>query len=109
MRTKQKAHTMDTLARTARIFAEKTQQPWDWENTGGGCTALMLEITADHYLMVTHSEDASIPDKNEPHCLGEYANDDPINMWYFSNRAETIKFLKIWGSYGNTITTTTNH
>lgn len=86
------------LDEMAAHFAKLTGQPWDWQNTGGGCTALMFEISQDHYLMVTHSEDASVPDASEPHCLGEYVGDEPVNYWYFPNRRETIKFLKVWES-----------
>jgi hypothetical protein len=49
-----------------------TGATWEWEHTGGGCTAVVLHIdggigSEEHYLMVTHSEDASIPSENDPH------------------------------------------
>ena len=90
-------------------LAELTGQPWGVEDTGGGCTALMWHIAPNyaHYLMVTHSEDASVPDPLEPVCLGEYFDGYPESdltsvgemvgpYWYFTNRDELVKFLKVW-------------
>jgi hypothetical protein len=46
----------------AEDLARLTGRPWYLEYTGGGCTALVLQVGGDlwsHYFMVTHSEDAS--------------------------------------------------
>lgn len=77
-----------------------TKLDWRLEETGGGCTALVLELLAGsdwgHYFMVTHSEDASVPQKNEPHHLGEYVGVNDLNHWRFENRDQLVKFLRTW-------------
>lgn len=77
-----------------------TGQPWEVENTGGGCTALMWHLLPKyaHYLMVT-DEGAGVPSAADSCCLGEYVGgDDAVNYWYFANRKELVKFLKVWGA-----------
>ena len=82
-----------------------TGATWEWEHTGGGCTAVVLHVdggigSEEHYLMVTHSEDASIPSENDPHTLGEYLDHgDSPNWWYFPSRAAMVEFLKLWLSH----------
>lgn len=86
-------------SRRADDLARLTGCPWELEHTGGGCTALVLQMGAnagDHYFMVTVSGDASAPMANEPHHLGEYVNDVDVNHWYFANRRELVAFLRTW-------------
>ena len=90
--------TWDQEIQAGLFFATATGLPFEWQSTGGGCSALEANITDTHYLMVTHAEDASIPEFLDPHCVGEYVNDDAINYWYFPNRVEAVKFLITWGS-----------
>lgn len=77
-----------------------TGQDWQLQETGGGCTALVLELLAGsewgHYFMVTHSEDACVPQANEPHHLGEYVGVNDLNHWRFENRRELVAFLRTW-------------
>ena len=81
-------------------LASLTGQPWELENTGGGCTALVLRLDAlpwGHYFMVT--DDATVPSPESCHHLGEYVNESQdINHWYFANRKELVRFLKVWAS-----------
>jgi len=99
---------MNTLADDIRLadeLAALTGKPWTLTDTGGGCTALELITNktkqTTRYLIVTHSEDASVPAADEPHTLGEYIDDkndiwsfcEPINLHYFANRAELIAHL----------------
>jgi hypothetical protein len=78
-------------------LATLTGKNWYLEHTGGGCTALVLQADPKiwaHYFMVTHCEDASVPQANEPHHLGEYINEDQdINHYYFLNREELLAHL----------------
>lgn len=88
----------------ANDLARLTDSPWELEFTGGGCTALVLQLDAPkrwgHYFMVTHCEDASVPKPNEPHHLGEYVNEDQdVNHWYFANRRSMVAFLRSWKKY----------
>jgi hypothetical protein len=75
-------------------------QEWELEYTGGGCTALVLQISPvkwAHYFMVTLCDEPSVPKLNEPHHLGEYVNEDQdINHWYFSNRRSMVSFIRSW-------------
>jgi hypothetical protein len=85
----------------AEELASLTGCPWQLEFTGGGCTALVLQLVAPktwgHYFMVTCCEDASVPKPNESHHLGEYVNEDQdINHWYFPNRSSMVAFLRSW-------------
>lgn len=82
--------------RAERAFRRATGLPWEWQFTGGGCTALILELTPNHYLMVTHAEDASVPEAAEPHCVGEYVDDEAVNYWTFPNRREAAVFVVCW-------------
>lgn len=91
-------NTWDQEIQAGLFFAGATGLPFEWQSTGGGCTALQADINDTHYLMVTHAEDASIPAATDPICLGEYVNDEAVNYWYFSNRAEAVAFLITWGS-----------
>jgi hypothetical protein len=87
-----------------RELSELTGGNWEWDHTGGGCTAITLNldfvgagVDGDHYLMVTHSEDASIPCPTDPHTLGEYLDGGiSPNWWYFANRSELVDFLGMW-------------
>jgi hypothetical protein len=82
----------------ASELAALTGQKWELEFTGGGCTALVLQVQPKqwaHYYMVTHSEDASVPAPNEPHHLGEYVNEDyDIHHYYFPNRRSMVSFIR---------------
>ncbi len=84
-------------------LAVMTGDDWYLEFTGGGCTALVLQLepkTWGHYFMVTHCEDASVPKPNEAHHLGEYVNEDQdVNHWYFANRRSMVAFLRSWKKY----------
>jgi len=88
---------MDDQALADKL-ASLTGLPWELENTGGGCTALVLRLDDmqwGHYFMVT--DDATVPAPTDPHHLGEYVNESQdINHWYFSDRRELVKFLKVW-------------
>jgi hypothetical protein len=81
----------------AEDLARLTGRPWYLEYTGGGCTALVLQVGGDlwsHYFMVTHSEDASVPAPDEPHHLGEYRlEDESVADHYFLGREDLITFL----------------
>jgi len=49
-------------------------------HTGGGCMALRLEHPeTKRYLLVTHFDDPSIPNDNEPCMVGEYSPDGDMN------------------------------
>jgi hypothetical protein len=93
---------MKTEEFLADDLARLTDQAWQLENTGGGCSALVLNFLPDvpygvgHYMMVTHSEDPSVPQPNEPHHLGEYVGVNDINHWRFENRRELMAFLRTW-------------
>jgi len=80
-------------------LAKLTGQAWQLQETGGGCTALVLELLEGsewgHYFMVT-DEGASVPQANEPCHLGEYIGSNDLNHWYFSNRRELVAFLRTW-------------
>ena len=75
---------------------------WVLSDTGGGhsCAELQLEGgvgVGDHYLLVTASDDPSIPHADEPHTLGEYLEGGiSPSWWYFPNRAAMVEFLKLW-------------
>ena len=90
---------MDEQALSDKL-ARLTGLPWMAEDTGGGCTALVLRLDGkdegwQHYFMVT--DDATIPGPDDPHHLGEYVNESQdINHWYFVNRKELVRFLKVW-------------
>jgi hypothetical protein len=89
-------------SRRAAELARLTGCPWELEHTGGGCTALVLQMGAnagDHYFMVTVQEDASVPMAGEPHHLGEYVNDVDVNHWYFENRRSMVAFLRSWKKF----------
>lgn len=54
-----------------------TSASWVLSDTGGGmsCAELQLSggvVIGDHYLLVTATDDPSIPHADEPHTLGEY-------------------------------------
>jgi hypothetical protein len=83
-------------------LARLTGSPWEFEFTGGGCTAITLQlgkVTGSHYFMVTTAGDASIPMVGEPHHLGEYVNDEDINHFYFANRRAMLVFLRSWNKH----------
>jgi hypothetical protein len=90
---------MDIEELLADELTKLTGQAWQLEHTGGGCTALVLELLAGsewgHYFMVT-DEGASVPQANEPCHLGEYVGVNDLNHWYFENRRELVAFLSTW-------------
>ena len=104
-----KEHTPANLLATEQHLANElaalTGKPWKHTFTGGCCTALELITkqtpTDTYYLMVTHSEDASVPAANEPHTLGEYVDNkadcfaycEALSLHYFTNRAELVAYL----------------
>ena len=89
-------------SKRADELAKLTGSPWELDHTGGGCTALTLQMGNEpgkHYFMVTVQEDASVPMVSEPHHLGEYVNDEDVNHWYFENRRSMVAFLRSWKKF----------
>lgn len=105
MKEQNPANLLATEQQLANELAALTGKPWEHTFTGGCCTALELITkqtpTDTHYLMVTHSEDASVPAANEPHTLGEYVDNkadcfaycEALSLHYFTNRAELVAYL----------------
>ena len=85
-----------------RELSSLTSTTWELSDTGGGmsCAELQLAggvVIGDHYLLVTATDDPSIPHPDEPHTLGEYLEGGiSPSWWYFPNRATMVEFLKMW-------------
>lgn len=83
------------LATVERI-ASLTGLPFEWEHTGGGCSAAVL-LEDGFYLMIT-DEGASIPDEDsEGITVGVYLGDDTeaVHYEYADSISEACAWVKV--------------
>lgn len=81
------------LFRELGLIAESSHQFQLWE-TGGGCTALRLNLSQGRYLLITAEDGGEVPAMNEKQMVGWYRPDfdEPYYLLMFSNTEQLAKF-----------------
>lgn len=71
-----------------------TNRQWEEWDTGGGCTALVLNFDADNYIMLT-DEGCMIPSTSDENLMvGLYVNGDyEGDIYYVSNLADALPII----------------
>lgn len=69
----------DLVLENARLLDWCEHNGWKIEDTGGGCSALLKEISAGMFCRVTRANDPSLPQNfTEPILAGTYDADDRL-------------------------------
>jgi hypothetical protein len=89
------------LATVDRI-ASLTGLPFEWENTGGWCSAAVAHV--DCYQIMVMDNGASVPDEHsEGVTIGIYVGNDheTAHYEYMSTVEDACEWLKVWASWEN--------